>query len=785
MRNLVFCVLLFVTLDVRAQRMVTAEQIREIPFGSVWSACASVDENVLFIASDEGRYVLYDLRRRVLTGHRIPRNVELTAVAVGSEGEWYVGDAEGALWTSEDRGLAWNRTAIDTSKIVKVLQSDGSVVIVSRSGGVYTRHSDGTVQVLRTFPGVTLFDADEREGRLTVVGSRGFLATATSGGLVWQERQTSDSFAYTSVLRVSGDTLVVGGMKGTLLVSHNNGDSWVYRTELVRYLGVDTGQYDRQDQTYDLAMDKDGRIVVGHYYTSLSTGSGQGPCRYVMSIDRGKSWDVGRLEEESSDGAFWDGVPLAVTHTHKDGSVVVLGSTAALGAGAIYRQQSTDERPRLDTIVVTLAERDSSLPWPTLAIGEQRTMAVSGPSLYSMNRASVYGVLSYVDLRKSQDTGRTWVNIARMSNSTVAITATDEAVYAAESPCIVRRSTDDGASWTSMFELQDQLEYTRVFRVGSTLRGAVFLHYGFAYYDTVRARHSANAIVIHKGVGKDLPVPTSLDSITITEVSAGLSNDLWYVVTGYRSGDPIRVSFVCHYDLDVNTSQSWFIPRSSEAGETVPRISLIRGDRLLLSRTVDTIVNDRPTTAGRLHWLRMIDGSVDEIAELRVLLDGWSMQTLDVMDFGPILAFAFTSNIVEYNLFSGLVTPVKIRGSSTTGLGRNFYRAPVLIGEQYLMFGENQRVISIRASESTTSEQTEVVGSLHGFNLYPNPAARSSIVSITSSPSVVLQEVRDLFGKLVLTTTNPSFPTAELLSGVYIVRIVTDRDVRIETLVVL
>lgn len=785
MRSLVLVTLFFTTLGLHAQRMVVAEQIRETSFGSVWSSCASVDDNTIIIASDEGRYALYDLQRRVLTGHRIPRNVELTTLAVGQDGSWYVGDGEGALWTSVDRGSTWHRAVVDTARIVKVLSTNGRVLIITRSGAVYERREDGTILSLRSFPGVTLFDADEREGRLALVGSGGFIATASSDGLAWQVRGTQDAFAYTSVLRVSEDTLVVGGMKGTLMVSHDDGESWVYRTQLVRYLGVDTGQYDRQDRTYDLAIDKDGRIVVGHYYSSLSVGSGQGPCRYVISKDGGKTWDVGRLEEESPDGAFWDGVPLAATHTHTDGSIFVLGSSAPYGVGAIYRLQPFDARPKIDTFVVTLAERDSSFARPTLAIGEQRTVVDSRSTLYSMNRVSVYGVLRRVALRKSADTGRTWLNVGSLSNSSVGIAATNDAIYVAESPCIIRRSTDDGTTWNSIFELPEQPAFTRMYRVGSTPGGAIYFHYGFASWDGVRKRHSANAIVIHRGVAKELPVPESLDSISITDITAGPDNNVWYVATGYPSGESDRRPYVCNYDLDANTSRSWFIPRSSEAATTVPRILLVRDDRVLIARSVDTVIDERLTSAGRLHWLRIADTSFDEIAELRGFLDQWSMQTLDVMDFGSTLAIALTSTMISYDLSSGRSTPVTIRGSSTTRLGKNSFRAPVRVGEHYVMLGENQSVIAVRMEEGTTSVQSHEHDSFDDVILYPNPATRSSVVSLASPHSAVVLEVRDLLGKLVLRTTSASFATTDMSPGIYTVRIVVDQAIRSRTLVVL
>jgi hypothetical protein len=186
-----------------------------------------------------------------------------------------------------------------------------------------------------------------------------------------------------------------------------------------------------------------------------------------------------------------------------------------------------------------------------------------------------------------------------------------------------------------------------------------------------------------------------------------------------------------------------------------------------------------------LHWLFIADSSVDEITELRGLLDRWSIQTLDIMDFGSTLAIALASNIVAYDQSSDRVTPVMIRGSSTSRLGKNVFRAPVRIGEQYLMLGDNQTVISIRTDEGTTSVQSQGRDSIEGGLLYPNPATRSSVVSLSLSPSVVVQEVRDLLGKLVLVTTNASFPTSDLSPGMYTVRIVVDRDVRFQTLVIL
>ncbi len=742
------------------------------PFRVTWYSCASISPNTLLITADEGRYVTYDLDRRTFVGRSVPKDVALTCVAIRSDGTWYIGDERGSVWTSSNQGDTWMEWPLSSASIVRVLIDGDTVVVVSADGGVFGDPLGSLGRELSRLRADQIFDADVKDGFLTAVGSRGFLALSSDGGQTWQTRQTGDTVHYTTTLRISRDTIVVGAMKGQLMVSHDNGVTWKYRTQVVQFFAKDTGQYELTNRSYQIAKGPSGRLVVAHEYTLLGSNSGEGLCRFVSSTNGGDSWVVNILESDDQFYTSWFGVPFRIAHKHADGSVFLIGSSPDPITGAVYKLRVDSQQPILDTLLQSFTETAETDAGLTRVKGEFGSLTSVADTLGALRfwRYFATTVLP-TEYVVSADSGRTWISRSRVPLGTVAVTSANNFLFAVSHPCYVSRSTDFGYSWQPLAELPSAPRSTRVNSLHCTPEGTIILRYAFAGYDSTTSRAVSNAIGYYNNEFVSFPTPPALDTVSILDIRPGSEDDVWYIVSGKSRDTDLKENYLCYFDFQNKRELRFYINPHGDSADVGHKIHVVRKDSLLLSRQVDTIVGGRRLRVLEFLWLNFASGEFRLQAGPWLCYVGIHESAADVIDFPAELVFVFggRSATVIQDIY-GTCYSVAALGSESARLQSARARSIAKIGGDYFFPGSNQRIFRFHRFGSVTGVAGDSNWPVNETFLCPNSVSPSEEVYLCYASDNALIDVIDVRGNVMITTMNSHFSTVGLPAGMYIVR---------------
>ena len=202
----------------------------------------------------------------------VPTRTTLTAIHATHERQLWACGHGGVIVTSADAGETWAVAAgraegPDVLLAIRV-QPDGHGLAVG-SFGVAQRSADGG----RTWKGATLLDGEAGERHLnrivvtaagtTLIPAEGghvLRGTGRPGALGWEAVKTPYAGSLWSGCQLAGGMLVLGGMRGNLVKSSDDGRSWQHQP--VAEAGSFTGCLALPDGR-PLLVGVDGTVVVG------------------------------------------------------------------------------------------------------------------------------------------------------------------------------------------------------------------------------------------------------------------------------------------------------------------------------------------------------------------------------------------------------------------------------------------------------------------------------------------------------------------------------------------
>jgi photosystem II stability/assembly factor-like uncharacterized protein len=188
--------------------------VRLLPSGQAW---ATGERTVLH---SSGR-----LRRWTAAGLPVPG--PCGALAAASARTVVAGGAGGALCRSADGGRTW-RTGGEGSREGwdDLLVSGGEVWLAGADGRLLRTTGGGSPAVQQTVAAADLHGLARHGARGWAVGDDGAVATSADGGGTWHVLPPPTAQDLEAAAAPTASSVVVVGRAGTLLVSHDTGDTW-------------------------------------------------------------------------------------------------------------------------------------------------------------------------------------------------------------------------------------------------------------------------------------------------------------------------------------------------------------------------------------------------------------------------------------------------------------------------------------------------------------------------------------------------------------------------------
>ncbi len=731
-----------------AQSELVREQLTRAPFGRAWTACTAVNESELLIASDEGQCVLYNYQARTLHGISLPEMAILRSVAVADNGTWFLGDAQGFVWTTSDRGITWRKTRFGPTSIMRLLRASTEIVAVLVNGDIVGGVEKLQPEVRAHIDGATLYNADDSFGIFTLVGTRGFFAVSTNAGRTWVEKSTKDTVHLTCAYRTAADTLFLGGMKSTIYVSHNGGDDFVHRSSVVKYIEPDTGQYKTSEPTWAIIRDGAGRLVLCHEYYRLGINSGEGFCRYVWSADGGASWRVELLDDRDTSGVSWWGLPLKIAQPLPNGSIMLMGvqPTSAPSTMAVYRMDATDDKPRIDSLVQSTGSSVRFGNFGTVStITYGHLSRGSGNTIWGMRvQKASFDVYSR-EVVSTTDTCRSYTIHHPLPADVIQLQSAHDTLFVLTDSAVIRRSTDSGATWVEIWREERNPEFflraKKMYPLGGQRFAVEIQHGDFA---PSSGRYKSDIRLVRDGRAKSVPVPFDTDSIGTMGCWQENDSAIWYFVIKRVPESGIQNVYLCMYNTVSDTKQQWMLPahlyqRGRWAASFV--VHSVHGNRVIFGYTSDTTLRGTTTLLPRVLWFDVQDGTCANIIELESRIQRNQDALVDVVEIrGTLVALRYS--VIHSSVNGGVTwTDIPMVGSPYSSLDGRVLSSPLQFGDSYILAGGDESVFRIREKDITSSvtNQAHVSGAQTCLMVHPNPVTPG-----TTHVSVPFQSVLPL-----------------------------------------
>jgi len=413
--------------------------------GTNWFGPTSIDNDLLYYATNNGRVVEYSISLRSFTIKSVGTCADLVSVLVTDD--WlFAGDVDGVIHSSSDFGVTWNSTDLNDGSVVSLSAASASTIIIGTGSG--TVHSfdaqTGTSIVLLHDGNSDLLWVNQLNSLITAVFRKGTFIQSTDNGRTWNAIVHDSVFEVTGAYRYDDTTIVLGGHLASVYLSRDNLRTVNRCTPIKRY--PEEFANAKLDDITVIQRSGDRLIVAGTLI----------PDRYVMgflydsvfySDDLGTTWNSRQYPASALSIDLSQPLTLFATDSV---NLVLSIHNKRLGAIGIYSSTDNADTWRCDT---TLLTRMSSVvdvfgsPYPLT--NQFSDLVSSKESIYSLARRGVEGINNdfATDLLISVDKGTSWSRLYQFSQRCVSSFVTDDTVYVGSATGTIYRSIDKGETF--------------------------------------------------------------------------------------------------------------------------------------------------------------------------------------------------------------------------------------------------------------------------------------------------------------------------------------------------
>ena len=370
------------------------------PSVGVTTCFAQYDSLAYLGNANGGVFVSSDRGNTWTAANTVPGGLTLVGIAVlpdttaAGQAAIFAGELGGGVFISTDGGRSWNNTGLPSAYVQCLISMGTELYAGTWSGGAF-RSTDGGKSWKAINKGLPSYNgASSPTVTALAVGVSGIYAGTNSGvyltkdsGATWDTAGSSLNDLYIMSLAAGGNVVAAGTFDG-LFLSTNNGSTW-----------ATTGKSIQDSVVLSLAI----------YGTSIFAGANNG---LYVSPDGGTNWSREFL------GAFNPEI-LAIQASAN-------GILAGTGGGGVFK--STDDGS--DWLAVSY----------NLSTSDVQSFLLNGSSLYAGGTNGMF---------VSQDFGSTWKPISTgLSSASVSSIAQLGGSLLASTNNGVYRSSNDGLLWT-------------------------------------------------------------------------------------------------------------------------------------------------------------------------------------------------------------------------------------------------------------------------------------------------------------------------------------------------
>ncbi|MCK6511675.1 YCF48-related protein [Myxococcota bacterium] len=349
----------------------------------------------------------------------------------------------GVIMRSVNSGTTWTTVPTPTTNTLYAISLADNVAVAVGSSGTILRSSDGgiswtavTSPTANTLYGVSVYETGTSTYTAIAVGSGGTILRSTDNGATWVSVSSpTTSLLYAVSLKSS--TAIAVGSGGVVIRSTTTGTSWATVSSPATSTLYGVYLYDIGSTA--IAVGSLGSVIRssngGSSWTNVTTPTTS--TLRAVSIDFGGAVAVGTsgtILRSGDSGSTW--------------SVVPNPTPASTWLYGVFRNYATSNYIAVGEYGLSLRTADYGATWTVASpsIGTLRSVTQSGS-----NNFAAAGFAS--NLVRSNDNGVSWTDASTTGSTFYGIDASDgtpATLIAVGTSGLIHRSTDSGATWSSV-----------------------------------------------------------------------------------------------------------------------------------------------------------------------------------------------------------------------------------------------------------------------------------------------------------------------------------------------
>jgi ligand-binding sensor domain-containing protein len=393
---------------------------RSTDHGSTWVATASIKSQVnaitnsasnVVVGTDSGSFISSDNGNHWTATGMSTRKV----LSFCSSGSYLFAGTDGGVFRSSDDGGSWSpvNTGLPANKTISPIVSYGSDLFAAAYGSGLYRSTDNGANWTNTglkdkWGFVYYIFSLAVSGTNLFYGDAAGVSRSTDAGASWTPVNTGllsqygGQLGYVNAILVSGTNLFAGASDGGVFRSSNQGDAWT---------AINNG----------LPM-----FPYGPRVKQIAL-SGSSICVVC---------DVGTYRS-SDDGAHWSAINTGTTPT----KVLAL----AVNGGELFAGTASPNGSTLGRGVVRSTDNGAS--WTEMNAG----FTVRDIYALAIHKAGLFAATAEQGAFRSSNSGADWQRVITINANCYSLASVGDTIFAGTDGYNggVRRSTDNGASWTS------------------------------------------------------------------------------------------------------------------------------------------------------------------------------------------------------------------------------------------------------------------------------------------------------------------------------------------------